>query len=245
MADGGWGGGSTEHELEAEEIGGFFERRGQGFSENHAGREAGGEALGKVLRGELRQPLILGADVKQDGVDIGRQAELFAELEFLAGEAFVVVAPGELDGGAMRSEGLNEDLADAVAAAGAAGDLSQELEGAFAGAEIGKVEAEIGVEDSDQSDIGKIEAFGDHLRPDEDVEAAGAESFEGVAESVLPAHGVGIDAGDAGVGEDAAEDVFGALRAEAGEADGRGAALGAVARGHLLKAADVADEAFL
>ena len=43
------------------------------------------------------------------------------------------------------SEGLDEHLAFDVAAAGAPGDLGQQLEGAFAGAEIRLMQGEVGV----------------------------------------------------------------------------------------------------
>lgn len=87
------------------------------------------------------------------------------------------MASGELDGWGVRGEGLDDHLPFQVAAAGAAGDLGEQLEGAFAGAEIGDVEAEVRIEDADEGDIGEVESLGNHLGADEDVDFMG---FEGV-----------------------------------------------------------------
>ena len=78
--------------------------------------------------------------VQQRAVGEGREAELAAELEFLLGVAVEVVVAGELDGGRVGGEGLDDHLALEFAAAGASGDLGEQLEGALAGAEIGDVE---------------------------------------------------------------------------------------------------------
>ena len=79
----------------------------------------------------------------------GGEVVFFAEFEFLFDEALEVVMAGELDGGAVGDEGLDEDFAFHFAPAGAASDLGEKGEGAFAGAEVGGIEGEVGVEDSD------------------------------------------------------------------------------------------------
>ena len=48
---------------------------------------------------------------------------------------------------------MHEDFARRFAATRAASDLGEELEGPFAGAEVGQVKGEIGVDDSDKRDI--------------------------------------------------------------------------------------------
>ena len=57
-------------------------------------------------------------------------------------------------------------------AAGAADHLMQQLERALGRARIAVGEAEIGVDDADQVELGEMVALGDELRADDDVEAA-------------------------------------------------------------------------
>ena len=54
-------------------------------------------------------------------------------------EALVVLCARHLDCGMLRGEGLHEHLAGNCAAASAARDLRQQLEGALTGAEVGDV----------------------------------------------------------------------------------------------------------
>ena len=56
------------------------------------------------------------------------------------------------DGGVLGVAGLDEHAARTIAAAGAARDLHQELEGALGRAEIGHRERGVGVDDADQRD---------------------------------------------------------------------------------------------
>ena len=93
----------------------------------------------------------------------GGEVVFLAEFEFLVNEAFEVVVAGELDGGAVGDEGLDEDFAFHFATAGPSGHLGEEGKGAFAGAEVGGVEGEVGIEDADEGDVGKVESFGNHL----------------------------------------------------------------------------------
>lgn len=140
---------------------------------------------------------------------------------------------------------MDEDFAFEFAASGAPGDLGEELEGALGGAEVGDVEADVGVEDTDEGDVGEVEAFGDHLGADEDVDFFRFEGEQGVAEGVFFAHDVGIDAGEAGFGEEFGEDFFDFLGAVSLEGDAGVVAGGAFAGDYGLVAADVADEAFV
>ena len=100
-------------------------------------------------------------------------------------EAFEVVVAGELNRGAVRDEGLNEDFAFHLASACSPSDLGEEGEGAFAGAEVGGVEGEVSIEHADEGDVGKVEAFGYHLSAEEDVYFAGFEVGKGAFEDVF------------------------------------------------------------
>ena len=55
---------------------------------------------------------------------------------------------------------------------GAANDLMQQLEGAFGRARIAVGQTEIGVDDADQVELGKVVTLGDELRADDDVETS-------------------------------------------------------------------------
>ena len=57
-------------------------------------------------------------------------------------------------------------------AAGAAGDLVEQLEGALGGAQVAAVQAEIGIDHGDQGEVGEVMALGRHLGADQDVDLA-------------------------------------------------------------------------
>jgi len=144
----------------------------------------------------------------------------------------------------VGGEGLDDDFAFEFAASRSAGDLSDELEGALACAEVWDVESEVSIEDSYEGDVGEVESFGDHLCADNDVDFVGFEFCECVAQGVFAAHGVGIDTNDAGLRENFLDDGFYFFCAEALEADGFVTAFWAFSGGDGLLAAHVADEAF-
>lgn len=100
--------------------------------------------------------------------------------------------------GGVRRESLHHHFAAELAAPGSPGDLGQQLEGSLSGPKIGNVETDVGVENSDQGDFRKVKAFGDHLGADEQVDLFRLEGVQGVAQFVLPPHGVAVDPGDPG-----------------------------------------------
>ena len=74
----------------------------------------------------------------------GRILELFALAQFIEFEDFSVERRGGLDGAVVGTAGLNDDFAASVAAAGAPGNLGEQLPGALASAEVGHVESGVG-----------------------------------------------------------------------------------------------------
>src|SRR4029078_9237410 len=74
-------------------------------------------------------------------------AELVAQARLVRGEAFEVVPRRERDRGMRGAARLHDDPAFEVGAAGAAGDLREELERALGGAEVGHVERIVGAHD--------------------------------------------------------------------------------------------------
>jgi hypothetical protein len=127
-------------------------------------------------------------------VSEGRLLELPPVLDLEFPETVEVVMPGKLNGGMMRGEALDEDLALDIATAGAAGHLREELERALAGAKVRQMQGEVGVDDADERDIREMQALGDHLRADEDVDLADAKRAERLAISLAALHDIGIHA---------------------------------------------------
>lgn len=68
---------------------------------------------------------------------------------------------------------------------------------AFFGGKIGEGKATVGLNDADGGEVGKVEAFGDGLGADDNIEVAGfnfaVEGVKGVGFGVI-----GVEAGDAG-----------------------------------------------
>jgi len=243
MVGEGAGVGAAHEELEAELGVGPGQGRGDGVTEDDVAGEVFGDLAVEGLQGELGAAFVAGAGEEEGKMGEGRVAKLFAHVEFLVDEALEVVVSGKLDGGGVWSGGLDDDFARHLSATGAACDLGEELEGAFAGAEVGGVEGEVGIEDADEGDVGEVEALGDHLGAEEDIDFLGAEVAEGIAEGVFSPGGIGVEAGDFCGGEDFTEDDFGFLGAISLEADGGVLAVGAEPGNDGLVSANVADEA--
>ena len=117
--------------------------------------------------------------------------EVFVEVRVVGGGA-------EFDDGVVGLVGLDDDLRVLVTAVGATDDLGEELEGAFFATEVGEGEAGIGLDDTEGSEFGQVEAFGNHLGADDDVDMAGFDCVVGVDEGFLGLR-VGVEAGDFGI----------------------------------------------
>ena len=91
----------------------------------------------------------------------------------LAGHEAVEVARDQrLHHRMLGREGLQQHPPRRLGAAGAAGDLVQQLHRALGGAQIAAGEAEIGVHHADQRQMREMPAFGDDLRADEQIDLA-------------------------------------------------------------------------
>lgn len=145
----------------------------------------------------------------------------------------------------MGRGGLDDDFARHFSTSGAASDLSEELESALACAEVGSVKGEVGIEDADEGDIGKVEPFGDHLGAEENIDLLRAEVAEGIAKGVFLAGGIGIESRDLCAFENFVEDHLGFFSSVALEADGGIAAFGAELGDDGLVTTNVTDESFL
>ena len=136
----------------------------------------------------------------------------------------------DYDGGAVE-----------VAAADTADDLGEEFEGFFFGGEVGEREAGVGLDDGDGGEVGKVEAAGNGLGADEDLDVAG---FDVVIESVerVALFVVGVEASDFDFWEEFFKFGFEEFGAEAFVEDAGVVAVGATGRDGFLMAASVAEE---
>ena len=121
-----------------------------------------------------------------------RKIAAFTKFQFLLEVAGEIVMSRELNGRTERRVGLHENFAGGFAAARAARHLREQLKRPFARAEIGKVQREIGVDDSDERDVREMQTLRDHLRADENVDLAGAEGAQRFAIRILARHRIGI-----------------------------------------------------
>ena len=102
----------------------------------------------------------------------GRHAGAAAVGQLGRDEAVAVVGDQRLHHRMLGRMGLDQGPARPLGAAGAAGDLVQELKGPLGGAQVAAVEAEIGVDHADQGQIREVVALGRDLGADQDVDLA-------------------------------------------------------------------------
>src|SRR5438270_13915904 len=113
-----------------------------------------------------------GAD--QDRVFERRKIAALTELELLLKVAGEIVVPRKLNRRTNRRVSLHKNFARRFAAADAPGDLREKMERSFACSEIGQMQSQISVDDSDQRHVRKMQTFGDHLRAHQNVDLASA-----------------------------------------------------------------------
>src|SRR6187401_1764192 len=161
-----------------------------------------------------------GSNRQQHRMREGRNITALPELELLIEIAGEIVVPGKLDGRAEGRKRLHENFTRGVSPAGAAGNLREELKRPLARPEIRQMEREISVDNSDERDVRKVQAFGDHLRADQNIDLAAAKGAQSVAERVLPRHGIGIHPPNDRVRKELRDVRLHLLRAEAGIDEG-------------------------
>ena len=113
----------------------------------------------------------------------------------------IVAVYAEFDGGMVGLVGLNDDVGVLMATIGAADDLSEKLKSAFFGGEIWEGETGIGLDDAEGGEEGEIEALGDGLGADDDVDVAVLDFVVAGLERFV-SDSIGVKAGDFGFGEE-------------------------------------------
>ena len=157
-----------------------------------------------------------GADGDQNRMPERGKVAALPEFQFLLEIAREIVMPRELNRGAEGGIGLHENFARRFAPAGAARNLGQQLERSFASAEIRHMQREIGVDDSNESDVRKMETLRDHLRADENVDLTDTESMEGFAIRILAGHRIGVHPAHDSMGKDVGHVSLYLFRSETG-----------------------------
>ena len=165
-------------------------RRGAEDGEAELGDERA-QALGQRRR-RLLDALGVGV-VEHDAHEpaVRRVAELAAQRVLLRREALVVVLRRVQDRGVRRRLRLHDDLALDVAAAGPAGDLHEQLEGALVrrGSRGSRASCRPSITPTTVT-RGKSQALGDHLRADQHVDVAAAEVSSTASYVLAPLHRV-------------------------------------------------------
>ena len=122
------------------------------------------------------------------------------QLPLLRQEPLGVVPRRPDQGVVLRMARLDQHPAALGPPARAAGHLGEELEGSLGGAEIGQVEAGVGVHHADQRDVGEVEPLRDHLGADQEIHLAPLHRAEDPLVGPLGAGGVEVHARHPGAG---------------------------------------------
>ena len=146
----------------------------------------------------------------------GGKPKALAKFQFLLKETVEIMMARELYGWTERREGLDEDFPFDLAASGSPRDLSEELKGPLSRAKIRQMEAQIGIDDSDESHIRKMQAFGDHLCSDQDIDRAFLEGLKRLVIGVLAAHRISIHSCHPRIRKHALDGILHLLRPHAG-----------------------------
>ena len=172
----------------------------------------------------------------------GWVALLAAEFEFLAVKSFIVMATGSLDAKVLWGIGLDDDFATQDATSGSPSHLCQQLESAFAGAEIRQVQCDICCNDTYQRHQRQIETLGDHLRADKHISLVADKLGEDFFMRIFAPCYVSIPAQDTRFGEEFVYQLFYFLRANAKEPDAFAATLWTYGWCRALKVAVMAEQ---
>ena len=113
----------------------------------------------------------------------------------------------------LRFAGLDDDPAGGAAASGTAPELLQQLEGALIGPEVLDAHETVGLEDGDETETVKVEAFGNDLSANEYIDVTFSEpSDEG---GLLRVRRISVQTGNAPTGKQGSKLFFYLLRTRA------------------------------
>ena len=93
---------------------------------------------------------------------------------------------GRLYGEVVRQGRLNENFTSQFPPPCTARHLTQELERSLTGSKIGKMDPHVGVDHSYEGHPGKIQPFGNHLSPQEDIQLPPSKTPQNLMVGPLP-----------------------------------------------------------
>ena len=117
-----------------------------------------------------------------------REIATLSELQFLFEVTSEIMVPRELNRRTERCVGLDKNFTGLFAAPCAPRHLCEELESPFTSSEIRKVQSEVGIDDSNERHIRKVQTFRDHLSADEHIDFPGAERSQRFTIRVFARH---------------------------------------------------------
>ena len=130
------------------------------------------ELVRKLLCRDLQPGQVVAAENQVDQMAERRISKGLA-LRQLELRKAAVVMPGDVINGVMIGRiGLDQDPPRSIAAAGPAGDLTEQREDPFGAAKVRQIKRRIGVQYPDQGHGREIMALGNHLRADQHINLA-------------------------------------------------------------------------
>lgn len=171
---------------------------------------------------------------------IWRIKVLFANHAFLPVKRFIPISRRAFDTVMIRTVSLDHHFSRLLMPARPSTHLRQQLECPFRRPEIRQVEHGIRRDHTHQRHAGKVESFGDHLRPQQDIRFSFPKSREKLFMGSFPARGIHIHPDHADPWKTAGQFLFHPLRSGAEMADMRTLAVRAYGRNPFRIAAIVA-----
>src|ERR1700704_3065916 len=173
------------------------------------------------LRSKLRQSLMFRSDLHQYEMNVWGVIAAFPKFARLLPEAVKVVVPRKLDRGTKRRRRLHKNFAGDLSSSGPASDLRKQLESTFTGSKVGQMQTDICVNDAHQGNIRKIEALGDHLRTDQNVDLSTPKSAKGLSIGIFSYHSIRIHPSQPGFWKKLLDNAFDLFGTETGIANSR------------------------
>ena len=172
----------------------------------------------------------------------GRIFKFAALFELVVIKRFEIVLLHKFDNGVGGRVGLHHHESLLVGASGSARHLLQHIEGAFAGAKIGKTDNGVGIQDAHHAHAVEIQPFGHHLCAYQNVGFSRRKFVDNAVVAIFVARGVEVHAKDFFVGKHLFHFIFNSLCAVAHDFQSRESAGGAEGGHALGVAAIVASE---
>ena len=182
--------------------------------------DSGGGCFLKCLCHRLggKESFLLGdsPDLNQQHPHERGMAKVFTKGDFLVEEPRKIMMPRILHRRTYWRKSLHNHLTLRLTATGTTGNLSEQLKGSLSCTEVWRMQADVCIDNTDKRHIGKIEALGNHLRSDQNIDLTGAEFSQYLPIGAFLTHCIGIHPGNARCGEKLSDRLLDALGADSG-----------------------------